>query len=348
MIIVYFQGGIYMPIPFLVGAALAGLATAAGVGVKKTIDAHQDNKEANRVNERANDIIQSATNEANTARKDSNDAVKSLGDKKIYVLDINMKRFLKGFTKLKNVDFSDSEGLDELSKIKLDKAALKELESMQSMATAIAGGVAGGAAIGAITAFGAYGATMTFAAASTGTAISALSGAAATNATLAWLGGGALAAGGGGIAAGTAVLGGLVAAPALLVFGFIASSKAAAKKDEAYSNLAEAKAYREEMNTVKSLCFGIKARANMFESLLGRLDDIFKPLIENMYDIMIENGADYSKYSLKDKKSIAEVASIAVAIKALLDTPILTEDGKLTKESEEKALDIKAFLATRA
>ena len=101
------------------------------------------------------------------------------------------------------------------------------------------------------------------------------------------------------------------------------------------------------MNTVKSLCFGIKARANMFESLLGRLDDIFKPLIENMYDIMIENGADYSKYSLKDKKSIAEVASIAVAIKALLDTPILTEDGKLTKESEEKALDIKAFLATR-
>lgn len=69
MIIVDFQGGIYMPIPFLVGAALAGLATAAGVGVKKTIDAHQDNKEANRVNERANDIIQSATNEANAARK---------------------------------------------------------------------------------------------------------------------------------------------------------------------------------------------------------------------------------------------------------------------------------------
>lgn len=77
-----------MPIPFIVGAALAGLATAAGVGVKKTIDAHQDNKEANRVNERANDIIQSATNEANTARKDSNNAVKSLGDKKFMFLTL--------------------------------------------------------------------------------------------------------------------------------------------------------------------------------------------------------------------------------------------------------------------
>ena len=46
----------------------------------------------------------------------------------------------------------------------------------------------------------------TFGTASTGTAISALSGAAAANAALAWLGSGALAAGGGGMAAGHALL----------------------------------------------------------------------------------------------------------------------------------------------
>ena len=43
-------------------------------------------------------------------------------------------------------------------------------------------------------------------AASTGTAISSLSGAVATNAALAWLGGGTIAAGGGGVAAGTAIV----------------------------------------------------------------------------------------------------------------------------------------------
>lgn len=43
-------------------------------------------------------------------------------------------------------------------------------------------------------------------AASTGTAIGSLSGAAATNAALAWLGGGTIAAGGGGVAAGSAIL----------------------------------------------------------------------------------------------------------------------------------------------
>ena len=52
----------------------------------------------------------------------------------------------------------------------------------------------------------AMGIATTFGVASTGTAISALSGAAATNAALAWLGGGALAIGGGGMAAGNALL----------------------------------------------------------------------------------------------------------------------------------------------
>ncbi|MDF5718281.1 MAG: hypothetical protein PUP93_31545 [Rhizonema sp. NSF051] len=49
--------------------------------------------------------------------------------------------------------------------------------------------------------------------ASTGTAISTLSGAAATNAMLAWFGGGAIAAGGGGMALGAAVLGGITVLP---------------------------------------------------------------------------------------------------------------------------------------
>jgi len=53
-----------------------------------------------------------------------------------------------------------------------------------------------GIASGAVTAFGVYGTVGALASASTGTAIASLSGAAATNASLAWLGGGALSAGG--------------------------------------------------------------------------------------------------------------------------------------------------------
>ena len=76
-----------------------------------------------------------------------------------------------------------------------------------------------GAAAGAFAAASTLGGTAVLGTASTGTAIASLSGAAATNATLAFLGGGSLAAGGLGVAGGTMVLGGLVAGPALAVFG---------------------------------------------------------------------------------------------------------------------------------
>jgi len=78
-------------------------------------------------------------------------------------------------------------------------------------------GPAGGAGIGAATAAGAYSLIGLVGAASTGTAISTLSGVAATNAILAWLGGGALAAGGAGIAGGTLVLGGIFVAPVFAI-----------------------------------------------------------------------------------------------------------------------------------
>lgn len=87
------------------------------------------------------------------------------------------------------------------------------------VAKALAGGagsVAAGGAAGAAAAYGTFAAAVTFGTASTGTAISSLSGVAATNAALALIGGGTLASGGAGIAGGTLVLSGIVAAPALL------------------------------------------------------------------------------------------------------------------------------------
>lgn len=67
-------------------------------------------------------------------------------------------------------------------------------------------GLGAGAAVAALGPSAAMWIATTFGTASTGTAISALSGAVAQKAALAWLGGGALSAGGGGIVAGKAIL----------------------------------------------------------------------------------------------------------------------------------------------
>lgn len=112
-----------------------------------------------------------------------------------------------------------------------------------------AGGAVAGAAVGGAAAYGAFVGAVSLGTASTGTAIAGLSGVAATNAALALLGGGTLAAGGAGVAGGMALLAGIVAAPALLlgVGGLVWMMKRnrkqqqdfAAKLDEAEAQLAD-------------------------------------------------------------------------------------------------------------
>lgn len=330
-----------MPLPFLAIAAIAG---SAALGIGKSAKAAYDQHDANETNTSARNKVKRATDKINLARNCSGTAVTNLGTCKIDILDNSMKPFIEIFEKLHSVDFTESEGLQEMKKFKIDKQSFKELKDLQLMTASIAGGVAAGGALGAITAFGAYGGAMTFAAASTGTAIASLSGAAATNATLAFLGGGSLAAGGLGIAGGTAVLGGLVAGPALAVIGFVAGAKASANRDEAYSNYAKAKEFEEEMEVASTLCKGIFMRANMFYRLLIKLDAIFKSLIVTLDEIIETSGTDYSKFTDEQKKTVAASMSIAGAIKAVLDTPILTQEGNLTPESEKLTYSIKKVI----
>lgn len=84
--------------------------------------------------------------------------------------------------------------------------AKMELATVRKGAVGAGAGVAAGASVAAIAPTAAMWVATTFGTASTGAAISSLSGAAATNAAIAWLGGGAAAAGGGGMSAGAALL----------------------------------------------------------------------------------------------------------------------------------------------
>lgn len=335
-----------MPIPFVFIALGAG---AAAVGVGKGVKAGIDQKDANETNKYAQSILERATNTAMKSRENSIQAIEDLGRKKVWILDNSIRSFTCLFEKIHDVELKESPGLDELKKFHIDKQAFSELRQMSTMASSIAGGLAGGAAAGALAAIGAYGGAMTFGmCATTGTAIGTLSGVAATNATLAFLGGGALSVGGLGMAGGTMVLGGLVAGPALAIMGFVVGSKASANKDAAYSNLAEAHRYEEEVKNVQIVCKAIRMRANMFERLLIRLDAIFEPLVESLAKVIQTSGTDFSQYNREEKAVLAANLSLVKAIKAILDTPILTKDGDLTEESEEIIKPIQEIIDNHA
>ena len=320
-----------MPIPLIF---IAVGATTGALGVEKSIKAGVDQNAAKKMNNKADVIVKEATEKINICRKNCGNEIDNLGKRKIQILDESIKPFVTEFEKINHVELTESTGFDELQKFVLDKKSFTELKKLQSMAASMAGGIASGAMAGALTAFGAYGAVGAFATASTGTAITSLSGVAATNATLAFFGGGSLAAGGLGMAGGTVILGGLVAGPALAVIGFVVGSKASANLNKAYSNLAKAKEFKEEMDIASLACIGIRKRAAMFNRFLLSLNSVFEPLIYKMRRVILINGTDYRTYSYDDKKVVAEAMAIAGAIKTVLDTPILDEDGNLTEKSQ--------------
>lgn len=196
--------------------------------------------------------------------------------------------------------------------------------------------------------FGAYSAAGAFAAASTGTAIAGLSGAAATNATLAFFGGGALAAGGLGMAGGMAVLGGIVAGPALAIMGAVMGAKASENLDNARSNLAKVKEAEAEVNVMVTACNAITRRADLFTQVLIKLEALMFPQLYSFESIIDMEGCDFAKYRPESKKRVAALLSTAQAVKAILDTALLDDKGALTSKSEDVLLETNKYLKRAA
>lgn len=320
-----------MPIPFIiVGATIAMAVSGVGMGAKGGYDQHR----AQKLNKDSNRRAENASHRLEDLRIKCSKSLQDLGDEKLSVLNGSVTRFVDTFSQLKNVDFTESEGLNELSKIQMGSKEFSEMKELTRFSSSLLQGSATGIAGGALTAFGAYGAASALATASTGTAIASLHGVAATNATLAWFGGGSLAAGGAGMAGGAAVLGGIVAGPALLCMGMIVGAKAGKNLENARANAYQTNEICEELENGSLECIAIRRRCYMFYNLLARLDSYLTPLTYAMEKIINEEGVDYSRFSEQSKRTVATAAATVSSIKAALDTPILTDSGALTEESD--------------
>lgn len=329
---------IKMAIPIILGAAAL---VSAGYGAKKAVDAKQKNSEAESINEQAQELIDDGMRRLQSARKLANEELANYGRLKVNVYESTLNDFVRIFKRIKNIDQSELIGLDELKEY---NTTLVSLEQGIHIAKSMATGIIAGSAAGALTAFGAYGAVTSFATASTGTAIATLSGAAATNATLAFLGGGSLAAGGLGVAGGTAVLGGAVAGPLIAVFGAVLDSKATENLENAKSNRRQAESHVKELEITIDSCNHITRRVGMFSKLLQELNNILIPGVERLEDIVFDEGRDFQAYTRESQKVVAMVASLSKAVSSIINSPILDEAGALVPESLDTYYDIEMHL----
>ena len=179
-------------------------------------------------------------------------------------------------------------------------------------------GVGAGLAAGASVAFMAPSAAMwvatTFGTASTGTAISTLSGVAAQNAALAWLGGGALSAGGGGIAAGNAFLAmagpvGWSIAGATLLTSIVLFAKKRTKLN---------KQKNEEIESVKKNTEQVKEVDADLKELLDETISIRDGVNGSFTSNLDMYGKDYASFSDEQKKSLGALVNNTKALSALL------------------------------
>lgn len=167
-----------------------------------------------------------------------------------------------------------------------------------------------------------------FASAGTGTAISSLSGIAAQNAMLAWLGGGTLAAGGGGVAAGAAVLGAVTILPALLIGGFTMGIVGAQAKTKSRKFVALTKLEIERLTITRAMLGEAERRIEELRSVLGRLSAHATQALEDLEHVDFDPALHASEF--------LRAFQLVTAVKEVLETPVLDPDsGELTDTSIE-------------
>ena len=318
-----------MPAPIVLGIIAA---TTALTGLKKGTDGIKKSQKADDIQKEVQKILDLSKKRMENNRKKTSESIQDLGKEKLEAAGVELKVFIENFSKIKNIKLSDCNILDECKNLGLSSnVELKSIKITVLNASDILSSGITGVGAGILLGWGTYGGVMALGSASTGTAIAGLSGVAATNATLAWLGGGAIAAGGGGMALGTAVLGGIIAGPALLIAGGIFDAKAKEKLNNAYSNLAKAKKIESDIEKGIVELNYIRFTANQVKNLLSKIRK-YSYLSNYEMTKIIRKKTNWELFSQSEKETIAIAVKQIQLIKKIIDTPLLSKEGTITPE----------------
>ena len=334
-----------MPLPLiLIGAAVAAV-TAGAYGVKKGIDAYSDNEEADELNEDAEALLSEAEQRLKREKNECTKRLEELGRLKLEAWHNQLGRFVSIFESLREVEVVGDPGLDDLA---LSTDELAEMKKLSSHASEVVTGGLSAVGSGALVGMASYGGAAMFATASTGTAIGSLSGVAATNATLAWFGGGALSAGGMGMAGGMAVLGGIVAGPVLAVGGLVLAAKARENLANAKANHAQAKKQAADLDTAWVVVTRIRQAVEQFIVVISELAGRMTPILDSFALVVAKHGTNFAAYPEDAKREVYLAVQFAQSLKALLESPILTAAGALDDTHREALEHGQSFLSAKA
>ncbi len=311
-------------LPFLIPVFIA----TTGYGVKKGLDAKEKIEKARSIVKKSKKRLKK---KEKWLREEGDALNKYLEDFALYKLNI-FNTQIKSLVELIQKCKTTASSVLVNDKVIFTPEEVKTLKASVDTSLEISSGLAKGITSGALTAFGAYSSVGLLATASTGTAIASLSGAAATNATLAWLGGGSLAAGGFGITGGMIALGGIVTAPAIAITGLVMDSKAE-------KSLTQAKEFKANVDIAIEK---IERAIDIFGSVKKRVDELSIVIakITNRYNKEFKELQNKSNICQQQEK-IKSVLLLGKYLKNALEISILDKEGNLDKNFPGKIKHIK-------
>ena len=218
-------------------------------------------------------------------------------------------------TKLEEIDVEIQNFEDKQIAI---SQSIKEAELASGSTAATASLSALGVTVATLGPTAAMGVATTFGVASTGTAISSLTGAAANSAALAWLGGGSVAAGGGGVAAGNAFL--ALAGPVgwgiagVMLTASVGAGVVANRKNEEV-----AKEAIEEQKKVELLARQLKEKVIEVTELI----ELTEKQTEGIYLANLSlTGMDYSLFTDDEKYQAGALVNSTLSLTAMVNKEI--------------------------
>ena len=308
----------------------------------------QDRKKAAEIKQICDEYVAAAEQLTEHRRIQLNVHIEEFGALRLEALHETLGRFLRVMEALKQRNRVKEYEL--LAGLGIDTQSLDSMETLdmtvgESLRTTAATGALGIAAVLGTPAL-VTSAVGSLATASTGTAISSLSGAAANSAILAWLGGGSIAAGGGGMAAGTVVMAGITAGATagvtILAAGILISTHYAKKLTEVSTHEKEVALAVASLEQAWLVMDGITRRVEELSTVTDELRERLMPLLtelENLVPVFDPSRVGHAKV-------FNQCGLLVKAMVELAQVPLLGDDGELTDQSLSITVHVKKVLNT--
>lgn len=313
-----------MPLPVILAGIAGAAIVAIGEGIGLLIVASKDNEEADELNTESQVAFEEAKERLDISREQCAKQLEELGQLR---RDIGASQIKEAAFLLSKIRRIESSG--DVDRPTLPPVSDRELREMRTISdSASSGAFVLGTGAGALVAAGGFG-------------IASMVAGTAGTATLAWLGGGF-------VAAGSVLLGGIFVAPAILVGGLVQAAEAEESLAQAIRNHAEVKEVVSKMRAATSVLKAIRRAAKQCYQTTAKLSDRTALILDDLEAVIEKRSflgvVEYSRLNESDKRKVYTAVEFVRGLNTLIRAPILTKEGALDENYRKAIGDVRGLL----